>query len=170
MGGPGSGGWFRCVKKGIVEDHPRVDVRALHRERRIIPGSWVTVQYEWRGEQVAQEVHFDWTKCNYGGHRPWLICIDCGRRVGVIYLRVKKFACRHCHDLTYRSCQESDSRFNKFFQNYDGSDGDEPLPFYFLKGYTTKRMKRMERLKKELARRPRGRPPKIADGSQGNLH
>ena len=122
MGGPGSGSWFRWDKKGTVEDHPRLDVRELHREHGIKPGDWMTVQYEWRGEQMAQEVHFDWTPCNYGGHRPWLICMDCGRRVAVLYLRGKYFACRHCHNLTYRSCQESDSRFNKFFQNYDGSD------------------------------------------------
>ena len=170
MGGPGSGNWFRCDKKGVVEDHPRVDVRKLYREHSIKSGDWMTLRYEWRGEQVAQEVYFDWTKCNYGGLRPWLICMDCGRRVGVIYLRVKKFACRHCHDLTYRSCQESDSRFGKFLQNYDGAGGAEDLPLFFLKGYVSMRMKRVETLKKELARRPRGRPPKIVDGPQENSH
>ena len=170
MGGPGSGGWVRCDKKGIVEDHPRVDVRALHREHGIKPGSWFTIQYEWRGEPMAQEVYFDWTKCNYGGHRPWLICMDCGRRVGVIYLRVKKFACRHCHNLTYRSSQESDGRISKFLQNYDGSGRAEDLPLFFLKGFVSMRMKREARLKKEHARRPRGRPPKRADAPQGNLH
>ena len=170
MGGPGSGNWFRCDKKVVVEDHPRVDVRKLRREHGIKPGDGMTLRYEWGGEQVAQEVYFDWTKCNYGGHRPWLICMDCGRRVGVIYLRVKKFACRHCHNLTYRSCQESDSRFNKFFQNYNGSDGGEDLPFFVIRGYLNRSMKREARLKKELARRPRGRPPKRADAPQGNLH
>ena len=168
MGGPGSG--TRWDKKGIVEDHPRLDVRKLRREHGIKPGDWMTVQYEWQGQQIAQEVHFDWTPCNYGGRRFWFICMICGRRVAVIYLKLKYFACRHCHDLTYRCSQEADSRFNKFFQNYNGSGGGEDLPFYFLKGYTTRRMKREERLKKELARRPRGRPPKIADGPQGNLH
>jgi hypothetical protein len=170
MGGPGSGGWFRCDKKGAVEDHQRLDVRELHRERGIKPGDWMTVQYEWCGAPGSQEVHFDWTPCHFGGKRPWLICMDCGRRVGVIYLRVKKFACRHCHDLTYRSCQESDSRFGKFLQNYDGAGGAEDLPLFFLKGYVSMRMKRVETLKKELARRPRGRPQKIADSSQENLH
>ena len=46
----------------------------------------------------------------------------CGRRVAVIYFRGKNSACRHCYDLTYASCQESDSRFSKFLQNYDGFD------------------------------------------------
>jgi hypothetical protein len=168
MGGRGSG--TKWDKKGAVEDHPRVDVRALHREHRIIPGSWFTIQYEWRGEPMAQEVHFDWTPCNYGGQRPWLICTDCGRRVGVIYLRVKKFACRHCHNLTYTSCQEADSRFGKMFRNYDVSGGAENIPLWALKGCLSRAWKEKKRIIKALNRRRRGRPPKIADGPQGNLH
>ena len=167
MGGPGSG--TKWDKKGVVEGHQCLDVRKLYRENEIKPEDWMTVQYEWQGEPMAQEVYFDWTKCNYGGHRPWLICMDCGRRVGVIYLRGKYFACRNCHNLTYRSSQEADGRFSKFLQNYDGSGRAEDLPFFALKGYVSRRMKMEERLKKELARRPRGRPPKIADGPQGNL-
>jgi hypothetical protein len=34
---------------------------------------------------------------------------SCGRRVGKLYLPPAGgyFGCRHCHDLTYTSCQES---------------------------------------------------------------
>lgn len=45
--------------------------------------------------------------CNYGGERYWFVCpwyVDgmyCGRRVGVLYLGQKYFACRHCQNLTY---------------------------------------------------------------------
>lgn len=160
MGGPGSG--FRWEKKGVVEDYPRLDVRRLHREHGIKPGSQITVQYEWRGEQMAQEVHFDWTACNYGGHRPWLICMDCGRRVAVLYLRGKCLACRHCHDLTYRSCQESDSRFCQFFRNYDAFDEAEDLPLFALNRLWSRIEKENDRLQKEMSRRRRGRPPKKA--------
>jgi len=52
-----------------------------------------------------------------GGHRWWFTCpiTDCGRRVGVLYLPPGGdfFGCRHCHDLTYRSSQESHSAFYK---------------------------------------------------------
>ena len=51
MGGPGSG--ERWPKKGLVEDHYRLDVRELRRERGIQPGNWLIVNYEWRGERVA---------------------------------------------------------------------------------------------------------------------
>lgn len=45
-----------------------------------------------------------------GGYkRWWWTCPNCGRRCGVLYLPpgAVKFACRSCHNLTYRSCQES---------------------------------------------------------------
>jgi hypothetical protein len=166
MGGPGSG--VRWDKKSAVEEHRRLDVREINREHEIKPGDWMTVQYEWRGEQLAQEVHFDWTPCNYGGHRPWLICMHCGRRVAVLYLRGKYFACRHCQDLTYQSCQGSDSRFSKFLRNYDGSGAAEDLPFYALKGLSGRIGKERDRLQKKINRRRRGRPLKKVSGGKAN--
>src|SRR3989344_2063829 len=49
------------------------------------------------------------TPCYFGGKRYWFICpwyankVYCGRRVGVLYLGDKYFACRHCYHLTYNS-------------------------------------------------------------------
>ncbi|MDP2638172.1 MAG: hypothetical protein Q8P26_03870 [Candidatus Levybacteria bacterium] len=49
------------------------------------------------------------TPCYFGGKRYWFMCpwyankIYCGKRVGVLYLSNKYFACRHCNDLTYNS-------------------------------------------------------------------
>jgi hypothetical protein len=164
MGGPGSGMWLRWDKKNTVEGHQCLDIRELRREHEITPGDSITAQYDWRGEQVSQEIFLDWTTCNYGGFRPWFVCMACGRRVAKIYLGAKKFACRHCHDLTYMSCQESDSRFKKFFQNYDGLGGVEDIPFYALKGYLSRTWKLKKRFRKELTRRRRGRPQKLAQG------
>lgn len=50
-----------------------------------------------------------------GGVRWWFICpliVDdcpCGRRMAKLYLPPggRRFGCRRCYDLTYRSCQES---------------------------------------------------------------
>ena len=163
MGGPGSG--ERWKKKGAVEDYPRLDVRNLQKEHGIKPGDRMTIQYEWRGEKLAQEVYFDRTPCNYGGDRPWFICGDCGRRVAVIYGKGQDFACRQCKNLTYRSCQESDSRFRKLFRNYDVSDGVENMPLYALKRCLTWSLKEKQRIIKALNRRPRGRPPKTSPES-----
>jgi hypothetical protein len=49
------------------------------------------------------------TPCYFGGKRYWFTCpwyanhVYCGRRVGVLYLSGKYFACRHCNNLTYNS-------------------------------------------------------------------
>jgi hypothetical protein len=58
------------------------------------------------------------TPCHFGGLRYWFVCplvrngTHCGRRVGKLYLPGGQsyFGCRHCYDLTYKSCQESDKR------------------------------------------------------------
>ncbi len=58
------------------------------------------------------------TRPRFGGLRWWFLCPlvvndrPCGRRVGKLYLppRGRYFGCRHCHRLTYTSCQEHDKR------------------------------------------------------------
>ena len=87
MGGLGSG--VKWEKKGTVEGRQCLDVRELHREHGLKPEDEIAIDYEWRGEQVTQAIFLDWTPCNYGGHRPWLICMGCGRRVAKIYLETK---------------------------------------------------------------------------------
>jgi hypothetical protein len=55
------------------------------------------------------------TPCYFGGKRYWFTCPwyandkYCGRRVGVLYLGGKHFACRHCYNLTYDSRNETRS-------------------------------------------------------------
>jgi hypothetical protein len=66
-----------------------------------------------RKEDVRYQVWLAWTPCNFGGERPWFLCpgivngVACGRRVAKLYLRGRYFLCRHCHDLTYASRQQS---------------------------------------------------------------
>lgn len=74
-------------------------------------GGHLTMEYDcWTasGDQkhVSEVIMLDWTKCNYGGVRPWFICpgAGCGRRVGKLYMVGMLFRCRHCHDLAY-DCQ-----------------------------------------------------------------
>jgi len=160
MGGPGSG--VKWEKKGTVEGRQCLDVRELHRAHGIKPENEMTINYEWRGEQVTQEIFLDWTACNYGGLRPWFICMACRRRVAKIYFGGKNFVCRHCLNLTYRSCQESDSRFSNFLRNYDGDGLGKDLPLYALKGLSGRIGKEKDLLQKEMNRRRRRRPSKRA--------
>ena len=160
MGGLGSGA--KWDKKSTVESRQCLDVRRLHREHGLTPGSEMTIKYEWREEQIAQKIFLDWTPCNYGGYRPWFVCMDCGRKVAKIYFGGKNFACRHCLNLTYTSCQESDSRFSRFFRNNGGFGGVENMPLWALKGFLNRILKEKEWLKKQMKKRRRGRPPKKA--------
>ena len=58
------------------------------------------------------------TGCRLGGRRFWLRCpmqrngVPCDREVLRLYLPPGglMFGCRHCHNLTYRSCQDHDKR------------------------------------------------------------
>ena len=190
MGGKGSGGWNRWNKKDTVEDHHGLDVRYLHREGILTGGfnsiSWSqgdrttgSISY-WGGpdsisliyrnrisggdwEDVRQTVHLSWTTCNYGGRRPWFICRNCGRRVAVIYGAGKYFACRHCYDLTYRSCQKSDSRYSRFLRNYTnlGVNFDrENMPMWAAMGLLKRMWKEEEQLERQMKKRRRGRPRK----------
>jgi hypothetical protein len=63
---------------------------------------------------VERIVRLKTTRPNFGGVRWWFSCPlafdgeECGRRVAKLYRPPKSryFACRHCHDLTYESCQK----------------------------------------------------------------
>lgn len=56
------------------------------------------------------------TRCHLGGARWWFLCplskngVGCGRRVRKLFLSGRYFGCARCHNLTYRSRQESDAR------------------------------------------------------------
>lgn len=62
----------------------------------------------------GQTVRLAVTRPHFGGERCWFLC-ECGKRVGRLYLPPEQsiFRCRHCHDLTYRSAQEHNTRAEK---------------------------------------------------------
>lgn len=86
-----------------------------------VDGDWVfTLSYTTarRGEEkhlVRLPIRLETTEPHFGGTRWWFTCPlvrdgkACNRRVGRLYLPPGStyFGCRHCHDLTYTSCQES---------------------------------------------------------------
>jgi len=134
MGGPGSGNWYRWDSKDTTESQNRVDIRYLKQQGYLKPGaigtlSWtcnqkesgsvafrmeserLVLNYRHRSqgsdwEPVEQSINLDWTRCNYGGRRTWLLCPKCRRRVALLYGAGKYFLCRHCYNLTYSSQQE----------------------------------------------------------------
>lgn len=89
---------------------------------------WFRVSYRLStGETLDYKINLDTTDPNYGGRRFWFLCPlvvggrACWRRVGKLYLpsNHRYFGCRHCHDLTYTSCQRSDKRVSRLRRNPD---------------------------------------------------
>jgi hypothetical protein len=68
-----------------------------------------------------------------GGERWWFTCPlmirgrPCERRVGKLYKPPNSvyFGCRHCHDLTYESCQDS-HKFDGLFRSIAHDTGFSP--------------------------------------------
>lgn len=133
MGGFGSG---RKFGTDCTEDCRSIDIRRWQREGYLTPGRYLDWQWLRNDEKVAAigvkietgqlrliysyrrnggdwesldyPVRLQTTSCNYGGERYWFTCpaVGCGRRVAVLYLGGKYFACRHCYRLTYKSQRE----------------------------------------------------------------
>lgn len=134
MGGFGSG---RQNGADCTDDFRWIDIRRWQRDGLISQGQQINWQWLQHGEKVASiggkvetdrirlfysynrigeesedldyVVNLQTTSCNYGGARYWFLCpiVGCGRRVAVLYLGGKYFACRHCYRLAYRSQRES---------------------------------------------------------------
>ena len=55
---------------------------------------------------ATQEIPVTWSKCHFGGERPWFNC-PCSRRVAKLYWANRCFACRRCLGLAYASQQQN---------------------------------------------------------------
>lgn len=127
MGGFNSG---RQGGKRTTNKMKKLDIRRVHRAGGLVPGESCTWSWTWgidsvsrismqagddvvtlayritdqfgEGRDYSYPVRIEWTPCNYGGRRAWWVCPDCGRRVAVLW-GGRKYACRHCHDLAYKS-------------------------------------------------------------------
>lgn len=136
MGGYGSGRKFGA---DCTDDYRSLDVRRWQRDGYLVPGQKLDWQWLQSGKKIAAidvkveigQVRLiynyrrngeDWesldypvklqtTACHYGGVRYWFICpaVGCGRRVTMLYLGNKIFACRHCYQLVYKSQRETKS-------------------------------------------------------------
>ena len=47
--------------------------------------------------QFLQQIPLSWTRCHFGGFRPWFKC-NCGRRVAKLYKSIGGYHCRQCFD------------------------------------------------------------------------
>src|SRR5215208_969714 len=82
--------------------------------------------------RVEEVLRLQTTRPTFGGVRWWFSCPrvvdgrECGRRVGKLYRPPgsRTFACRHCLELTYESCQRS-HRYDSLFALVAGEASGE---------------------------------------------
>ncbi len=86
------------------------------------------LSYRMKGKEVEEPIFFQKTYPHFGGIRWWFSCPMCKKRVGRLYLPVKRhlFACRMCHNLTYRSSQNS-KKFDVLYRIIAVSTGTTPV-------------------------------------------
>lgn len=73
----------------------------------IYPGVGMDLIYSYRDQPVTPyRVSFTYTTPGAGGKRVWFLCPRCRRRCRILY-GGHPFACRQCHNLTYKTRQQS---------------------------------------------------------------
>ena len=86
---------------------------------RVLGGDAVSLDYMIGDGQdkrdASQHVRLTRTTCHYGGARLWFACPVCQHRVGVLFLRSGRFACRTCQRVAYasQSCDALDRMWRK---------------------------------------------------------
>ncbi len=136
MGGSNSSTYYRWNAKAVTMEQKRIDIRWMKQQGYLQPDyigtlSWssggkpsgsigfkiekdtMVLKYKHRSrsedwEEVEQRITLDKTPCYFGGYRQWFICPRCHKRIAILYGAGKYFFCRHCHNLTYQSCNEPD--------------------------------------------------------------
>ena len=118
---------------GTVEKHDSLDVCDLNRVRALrnmtVMFTCVSLRWPWmhqlRTSQWRAELQFYnglwqtipvvWTRCHFGGWRPWFQCPFCKRRVGKLYNGGSFCACRPCCNLRYAS-QRRGAKSRRYLQ------------------------------------------------------
>jgi hypothetical protein len=67
---------------------PRIATMRLARYRILL---------ELTNQSVPQGIRVSWTRCHFGGFRPWLHCPHCERRVARLFKGFAGYFCRACH-------------------------------------------------------------------------
>lgn len=62
--------------------------------------SWV--EFEHARSRAYHKFRIQWTRCKFGGRRPWFVC-QCKKRVTKLYDTGHIVDCRHCLDMIYES-------------------------------------------------------------------
>jgi hypothetical protein len=121
-----------------VEDLAKdaLDVRELNRSG-FLAGDWITlrpsfrwprittmrlaryrIQLELRNQLVPQGIRVSWTRCHFGGLRPWLHCPHCERRAVRLFKAFAGYFCRACCGNPIYESQRRSRKARAYLQAY----------------------------------------------------
>jgi hypothetical protein len=75
------------------------------------------IHIELHNQTVPQNIRVEWTWCNFGGSRPWLIC-QCGRRVARLFKGMGGYYCRSCCGNPVYESQRRSTKARAYLQAY----------------------------------------------------
>ena len=90
-------------------------------------GGFIEFDYRLDGEPVKYQHYLELFPCHLGGHRLFIRCRHCNRRVMALYNSGGYYACRHCQRLTYEARQRHRSPFEALGRAFRYSDRAEEL-------------------------------------------
>ena len=91
----------------FIEEHVHITVAKGGERHRALGGK--SMQLNTEIIAVKYGIQSEYTHCNYGGMREWLICPYCGERRMTLYYVGKSFMCRTCGGLIYYKQGEAKS-------------------------------------------------------------
>lgn len=124
---------MRKSSRPIVEKIPFVDVRDLAKAGAFSGGEqtfpWAGLRWPFLSRLRTFRFRADlwmrnatrwtffpveWTRCTFGGRRPWFIC-SCGKRVAKLYGGGIFIGCRYCYNMVYE-CQRRGEKSRSYYQ------------------------------------------------------
>ena len=127
-------GRFPLTVEELARD--TLDVRELKRAG-LLTGDWITLRpslrwpriatmrlaryrilLELRNQSVPQSIRVSWTRCHFGGFRPWLHCPHCERRVARLFKGFAGYFCRACCGSPIYESQRRSRKARAYLQAY----------------------------------------------------
>jgi len=76
------------------------------------------IQLQLRNRCVPQQIRVSWTRCNYGGARPWIHCPHCQRRIARLFKGMGGYFCRACLGNPIYESQRRSRKARTYLQAY----------------------------------------------------
>ena len=118
------------------------------------------IQLDLRNQCVPQQIRVSWTRCNYGGARPWMHCPHCQQRIARLFKGMGGYFCRACLGNPIYESQRRSRKARAYLQAYrlrqtlGGSrpvvDRIPPRPYWMKRRRYQKLVTRIELLERSL--------------------